>query len=131
MAMFTHVHLGSNDVGRSKAFYDAIFDALGGAQSWKDPERDRWFWMRDGQFLVVGEPLDKESASTGNGMTIGFEIESVEQGDAWHAAGLAHGGTDCDGVSPPGMRDNAQGLKVYLAYLRDPDGNKLCVFKRL
>ncbi|MGB3626805.1 MAG: VOC family protein [Henriciella sp.] len=128
--MLTHVHLGSNDVERSRKFYDALFEALGGAQSWKDPERDRWFWVKDGQFLVVGEPLDKGGTTPSNGLTIGFAIDSAEQGAAWHAAGLANGGTDCEGVSPPGERDSPGG-KVYLAYLRDPDGHKLCVFKRL
>ncbi len=125
--MFTHVHLGSSDVARSKRFYDALFDALGGATSWKDADRDRWFWQRDGMFLVVGEPLDKKPANPGNGVTIGFSVESPEQGDEWHAAGLANGGVSVK--DPPGVRNHSAKGGIYLAYLRDPDGNKLCALK--
>jgi len=126
--MFSHVHLGSNDVERAKRFYDAIMDALGGAQSWKDEDRNRWFWMRDDSFLIVGEPLDKDDAQPGNGVTVGFHVESPEQGDAWHAAGLAAGGTAIE--DPPGIRKRGDG-GIYLAYLRDPDGNKLCALKMM
>ena len=125
--MFTHIHLGSNDVDRSKRFYDAIFDSLGGARSWKDSDRNRWFWARDGLFLVVGEPLDKGVAEPGNGVTVGFAVDSPEQGDAWHQAGLENGGTSVE--DPPGIRDHSAQGGIYLAYLRDPDGNKLCALK--
>ena len=125
--MFTHVHLGSNDIERSKRFYDALFAVLGETRSWKDTDRNRWFWERDGCFLVVGEPLDRSSAHPGNGVTIGFAIHSVEQGDAWHAAGLRNGGTPCE--DPPGIRDHSAQGGIYLAYLRDPDGNKLCALR--
>lgn len=125
--MFTHVHLGSNDVERSKRFYDALFDAMGGAHSWRDADRNRWFWVKDGQFLVVGEPRDLDEAQPGNGVTVGFQVESPEQGDAWHAAGLAHGGTTCE--DPPGIRDDSAEGGCYRAYLLDPDGNKLCAMK--
>lgn len=127
--MFSHVHLGSNDVDRSRRFYDAIMDALGGAKSWKDPERNRWFWQRDGAFLIVGEPLDGETAGNGNGTTIGFAVADAEQGGAWHRAGLANGGTAVE--DPPGVRDKGARGSIYLAYLRDPDGNKLCAFKMM
>lgn len=125
--MFTHIHLGSNDVAQSKQFYDAIFDAIGGATSWKDSERERWFWQKDGLFLVVGEPLDKQVANPGNGITIGFSVKSPEEGNAWHQAGLANGGTSVE--DPPGIRDHSAEGGIYLAYLRDPDGNKLCALK--
>ena len=127
--MFSHVHLGSNDVERAKRFYDAILEALGGAKSWKDPERNRWFWQRGDATLIVGEPLDKQEASCGNGMTIGFAVESPEQGEAWYRAGLANGGTAVE--DPPGVRDKGARGGIYLAYLRDPDGNKLCALKMM
>ena len=126
--MFTHVHLGSNDVARSKKFYDALFEVIGGTRSWKDTDRDRWFWLKGEQFLVVGEPLDREAASPGNGLTIGFSVDSPERGDAWHAAGLANGGSECLGA--PVLKDRPDGGKIYLAYLYDPDGNKLCALWR-
>jgi len=125
--MFTHVHLGSSDVERSKRFYDALFDVLGETRSWKDSDRNRWFWQRGSTFLVVGEPLDKGASHPGNGVTIGFSVDSPEQGDAWHAAGLANGGTSCE--DPPGIRDHSAQGGIYLAYLRDPDGNKICALK--
>ncbi|MEH3107711.1 MAG: VOC family protein [Sphingomonas fennica] len=126
--MFSHVHLGSDDVPRAKLFYDAIMATLGGVESWKDQTRDRWFWRRDGAFLIVGTPLDEEAAQPGNGVTIGFAVDSPEQGDAWHAAGLAAGGTSVEGA--PGIREQG-GARRYLAYLRDPDGNKLCAFRMM
>ena len=125
--MFTHVHLGSSDVARYKHFYDALFAALGGATCWKDADRDRWFWQKHNMFLVVGEPLDKKPANPGNGVTIGFSVDSPEQGDAWHRAGLANGGVSVE--DPPGVRDHSARGGIYLAYLRDPDGNKLCALK--
>jgi len=124
--MFSHVHLGSNDVERARKFYDAIMAALGAEPGTKDPERNRYFYRHDGATLIVGEPLDGKAATSSNGLTVGFAVDRPEQGHAWHAAGLANGGTtDCD---PPGIRDRG---KVYLAYLRDPDGNKLCALKFL
>jgi catechol 2,3-dioxygenase-like lactoylglutathione lyase family enzyme len=73
-------------------------------------------------------PIDGEPASHGNGSTLGFAIESEEQGLAWHAAGLANGGVACE--DPPGVRDGGV-MKLYLAYLRDPAGNKICAMKRV
>lgn len=131
MSLLTHVHLGSNDVERSKKFYDAIFDVLGGATCWKDADRNRWFYMKGDQFLVVGEPLDREPTNVSNGFTIGFSVDGPEQGDAWVKAGLENGGSVCEGVDPPGLRDRGDRGQIYLAYLRDPDGHKLCALKRL
>ena len=72
-------------------------------------------------------PINGEPATHGNGSTIGFVVQSAEQGDAFDAAGLAHGGTRCE--EPPGFRDGGVG-SLYLAYLRDPDGNKICALHR-
>lgn len=124
--MFSHVHIGSNDVERSRRFYDAIFAALGAGPGTKDPDRNRYFYRHDGAMLIVGEPLDKQPATAGNGMTIGFRIDSPEQGEAWFRAGVANGGTAIE--DPPGVRKKTAGT-LFLAYLRDPDGNKLCVLK--
>ncbi len=125
--MFSHIHLGSNDPERSRKFYDAIMAVLGGSPGIRDEARHRFFYNHNGAMLIVGEPLDKEEAAPGNGLTIGFAVDSPEQGDAWIAAGLANGGTaDCD---PPGIRDRGDRGDIYLAYMRDPDGNKLCALK--
>ena len=75
----------------------------------------------------ITKPINSEPATHGNGSTIGFAAQSAEQADAFHAAGVTHGGTTCE--EPPGLRDGVAG-KLYLAYLRDPDGNKLCALHR-
>lgn len=127
--MFSHIHLGANDVEQSRRFYDALMGAIGGGQGVRDTDRDRYFYRHDGAMLIVGEPLDREAASPGNGMTIGFRVDSPEQGAAWHAAGLANGGTAIEDA--PGVRDRGDRGLIYLAYLRDPSGNKLCALKFL
>lgn len=127
--MFSHVHLGSNDVERARKFYDALMASIGGSPGVKDADRNRYFYYHKGAMLIVGEPLDGQPATVGNGGTVGFAVDSAEQGDAWHAAGVANGGTSVE--SPPGVRDRGERGKLYLGYLRDPDGNKLCALKRL
>ena len=116
--MFSHVMLGVNDLEASKKFYDAIFETLGVNPGVANKER--YFYIAPTGNFAITKPIDGSPATHGNGSTIGFAVESAEQGDAWHAAGVANGGTTCE--DPPGLRDGA----IYLAYLRDPDGNKLC-----
>lgn len=125
--MFTHVMIGSNDLERSKRFYDALFEALDGEPGQFDP-RGRLAYRHRGGVLMITRPIDGEPASVANGSTLGFAIDSPQQGDAWHAAGLANGGTAIE--DPPGIRTNPP-FKRYLAYLRDPDGHKICVMKKL
>ncbi|WP_242123707.1 VOC family protein [Sphingobium sp. Sx8-8] len=120
--MFTHVMVGSNDIEASKAFYDALFAAIGGRPAVRD-DKGRLIYMHDGAMFMVTKPIDGQPACHANGGTIGFAMASAEQADAWHAAGVAAGGTSCE--DPPGVRDSAIG-PLYLAYLRDPAGNKLC-----
>ncbi len=120
--MFTHIMVGSNDIEKSKAFYDAALGALGvpaGAA-----HNGRAFYSHNGGALGVGGPADGNAATSANGGTIGFGAPNKEAVDAFHAAGLANGGS-CAGE--PGLRPNAPG-KAYGAYLRDPDGNKICAF---
>lgn len=123
--MFTHVMVGTNDVPAAKAFYTNVLGTLGVAAPFVDG--DRMFFSHDGGALGVGKPANGEPATFANGGTIGFKASTKEQVDAFHAAGLANGGS-CEG--PPGKRPNAPG-NAYGAYLRDPDGNKICVFADL
>ncbi|MDE2008338.1 MAG: VOC family protein [Rhodospirillales bacterium] len=125
--MFNHIMVGSNDIERSRKFYDAILGALGAAPATTDA-KGRLIYRHKGGVFEVTKPINGKPASGANGGTIGFAVDSPEQGNAWHAAGVAHGGTAIE--DPPGIRQGASG-QVYLAYLRDPDGNKLCVVKRL
>lgn len=124
--MFSHVMIGTNDLTRAKTFYDAVLGALGVAPGHVD--RHRIFWRTPAGVFSVSIPINGEPATVGNGSTLGFACQSPEQVQAWHAAGVAHGGTTCE--DPPGVREGAAG-KLYLAYLRDPDGNKICALHRL
>lgn len=123
--MFSHVMIGTNDLPRAKAFYDAVLGTLGVKPGFVD--RHRVFWRSAGGSFSVTQPINGQPATVGNGETIGFNCTSAEQVDAWHAAGVAHGGTSCE--DPPGLRDGSVG-KLYLAYLRDADGHKLCALYR-
>ena len=125
--MFSHIMVGANDMQKSKAFYDATLGALGHEPGVID-DKGRCFWITESGIFCISKPIDGESACHGNGSTIGFAVENSAMGDAWHAAGLANGGTACE--DPPGIREGAAG-KMYLAYLRDPDNNKICVLHRM
>lgn len=125
--MFSHIMVGSNDLAASKAFYDATLGATGVAPGFAD-DKGRVFYMTPTGIFAISKPIDGAPACHANGGTIGFAMASPEQADAWHAAGLAAGGTTCE--DPPGVRDGALG-KLYLAYLRDPAGNKLCGLHRM
>jgi len=124
--MFSHMMVGSNDLDKSKIFYDALFGAMGGNAGVVDP-KGRIVYMHKGAVFLVTTPIDGELAAQGNGMTVGFAMESTEQADGWHAAGAAAGGKPIE--DPPGWREG-NGMRLYLAYLRDPDGNKLCALHR-
>ena len=125
--MYSHNMVGSNDIDRSKKFYDATFKAMGGREGIKDDKGRLIYMLNDGMFLVT-PPIDGKPATAGNGCTVGFAMESPEQANAWHEAGVANGGTAIEDA--PGVRSASFG-DLYLAYLRDPDGNKLCALKRM
>ncbi len=124
--MFSHIMIGTNDLDKAKAFYDAVLGTLGIAPGMVD--RHRVFWRTKTGVFSVSKPIDGNPATVGNGSTIGFACESAAQADAWHAAGVANAGVTCE--DPPGVREGPGG-KLYLAYLRDPDGNKLCALYRM
>ena len=120
--MFSHVMVASNDIERSKKFYDAVFQAVGGKPGEQDA-KGRLRYAHNGGVLMVSKPIDGKPATHSNGGTIGFSMASPEQAAAWHKAGVANGCTAIE--DPPGLRGT-----TYLAYLRDPDGNKLCALHR-
>jgi len=125
--MFSHMMVGSNDLERSRRFYDALFTAIG-AKPGRTDEKGRLSYARNGAVFMVSPPIDGQPASHGNGSTIGFTLDSPEQVHAWHEAGVAAGGEAIE--EPPGVRQGSFG-PLYLAYLRDPDGNKLCALHRM
>ncbi|CAD6554577.1 VOC family protein [Paraburkholderia sabiae] len=128
--MFNHVVVGSNDLEKAKQFYDAVLGVLGAGEGRNDDnERRRRYVYRTGTgAFFVTQPIDGQDASVANGGTIGFSCQSAEQVDRWHTAGIANGGQSVE--DPPGVRGPASS-GVYLAYLRDPDGNKLCAVYRM
>jgi catechol 2,3-dioxygenase-like lactoylglutathione lyase family enzyme len=121
--MFNHVMVGADDLPGAKRFYDALLGELGiGPGVMDTPERCR-FSTRSGTFMIK-KPINGEAASNGNGSTVGFVAGSPEQAKAAHDAGVANGGVSCE--DPPGVRERG-GVRIYLAYLRDPTGNKICL----
>jgi catechol 2,3-dioxygenase-like lactoylglutathione lyase family enzyme len=124
--LFSHVMVGTNDLERSRKFYDALFATLGVNPGFQD--KNRVFWRSKTGTIGVSIPINGEPCTYANGATIGFAVESPEQANAWHAAGLANGGTAIEDA--PGIRKGPT-MELYLAYLRDPDGNKICAMKRM
>ena len=124
--MFSHVMIGTNDLEKAKAFYDVLLGTLGVAPARVDGHRI--FYRTPTGVFSVSKPIDGKPATAANGGTIGFACASPEQADAWHAAGIAHGATSCE--DPPGIRQGPAG-NLYIAYLRDHDGNKICALHRI
>lgn len=124
--MFTHVMLGADDLDAARRFYDAVLGALGVAPGAPDP-KGRLFWRTRYGLFGVTRPLNGEPAAPANGGTVGFAAADPEAVDAFHQAGMETGGTTCE--DPPGVRSNPFG-SLYLAYLRDPAGNKICAVHR-
>jgi len=124
--MFSHVMIGTNDLDKAKAFYDKVLGTLDIPPGRID--RHRVFYRTQTGVFSVSLPIDGKPATHANGGTIGFAASSPEQAKAWHDAGLAAGGKSIE--DQPGVREGGAG-KVYLAYLRDPDGNKICALHRM
>ena len=125
--MFSHVMIGANNIEESKQFYDAVLATMGHKPGVID-DKGRVFYMTKSGTFALTKPIDGNPACHGNGSTIGFAAKTPEIADAWHAAGLENGGTTCE--DPPGVREGVIG-KLYLAYLRDPAGNKVCALHRI
>jgi catechol 2,3-dioxygenase-like lactoylglutathione lyase family enzyme len=128
--MFSHVMVGSNDIERSKRFYDAVLRVLGVGEPLRNLAKTghtRLFYRHNGETFCVSEPINGEAATFANGGTIGFKCTSPEQVRAFHDTAVAHSGTSIEDA--PGLREGKLGA-MYLAYVRDPDGNKLCALHR-
>ena len=128
--MLNHVMVGSNDIERSKKFYDAVLRVLGAGEPVRNQNatgQSRLFYRHDGSTFCVSEPIDGESATPANGGTIGFKCSSPEQVRQFHDVAVAYGGASIE--DPPGLREGKLGA-LHLCYVRDPDGNKLCALHR-
>ena len=129
--MLTHVMVGTNDIERSKRFYDAVLGTIGASEGMRNTARSghqRVFYRHDGSLFCVTQPIDGKPATVANGGTIGFKCSSAEQVKAFHDAAVANGGRSIE--DPPGLREGSLGA-MHLAYVRDPDGHKLCAMYRV
>ena len=128
--MFSHIMIGSNDIDQSKRFYDAVLATLGAGEPIRNQAASghtRLFYRHAGSTFCVSEPINGEQATSANGGTIGFACDSPEQVQKFHDTAVGHGGQSVE--NPPGLRGGAMGA-MHLAYVRDPDGNKLCAIFR-
>ncbi|MDQ3618321.1 MAG: VOC family protein [Pseudomonadota bacterium] len=128
--MFNHIMGGSNDIERSAQFYGAVLAVLGVGEPVRNRAPSghmRLFYRQDGNAFCVSEPIDGAPATCANGATVGFKCTSAEQAQEFHDTAVAFGGTSIE--EPPGLRTGEMG-QLYLAYVRDPDGNKLCAIYR-
>lgn len=124
--MFNHIMIGSNDIERSKTFYDAVLATLGAGEPIRNVAATghvRLFYRHNGNTFGISEPINGEPATFANGATIGFKCDSPEQVKEFHDVAVAHGGTSIEDA--PGPRTSSMGT-MHLSYVRDPDGNKLC-----
>jgi catechol 2,3-dioxygenase-like lactoylglutathione lyase family enzyme len=129
--VFNHIMIGSNDIERSKRFYDAVLGVLGAGEPIRNETASgivRLFYRHDGNTLAITQPLNGQPATGANGGTIGFKCDSPEQVKELHDVAVAHGGTSVE--DPPGLRESAMGA-MHLSYVLDPDGNKLCGLYRV
>ncbi len=125
--MFSHIMVGAKNIQESKVFYDAVLGALGYEPGLMSNEERCYYRSESGVFAIT-KPINGAPASRGNGSTIGFTANTTEAADAWYAAGIANGGTACEDA--PGIRQSPNG-DLYLAYLLDPCGNKICALRRM
>lgn len=128
--MFSHIMIGSNDIEKSKLFYDAVLGMLGAGEPYRNQAASghmRLFYRHDGSTFCISEPINGEDASCSNGGTIGFKCNSPEQVQKFHDIAVAFGGKSIE--DPPGVRESPMGA-MHLAYVRDPDGHKLCAIYR-
>ena len=125
--MLFHTMVGSNDLERSRRFYDAVLGTLGtrgAAENVAGSGHTRLIYSKSGgPHFIVTQPIDDTPATAGNGSTTAFNCASPEQVRQFHDIAVAHGGTSIE--DGPGPRETAMGT-MHLAYVRDPDGNKLC-----
>ena len=123
---FLYLTLGTNDLDRAARFYDATLAPLGMIRRATEATEVGYGLPDDRRTrLWITLPYDEKPATIGNGSMPALIAPSAAAVDAFHRAALAHGGSD---EGAPGLRPHGPGF--YAAYVRDPDGNKLCAIHR-
>ena len=128
--MLNHVMIGSNDIEKTKKFYNSVLSVLGAGDAMEhvnETGQTRLFYIHDGSTFSISEPVDGEPASIANGSTIGFVCDSPEQVKEFHDIAVSNVGISVE--DPPGPRDGTMGL-MHLCYFLDPDGHKICGIHR-
>ena len=128
--MINHIMIGSNDIQKTKAFYNAVLGVLGAGDPMEhvnDTGQTRLFYIHDGSTFSISEPINGEPVSVANGSTIGFICDSPEQVVEFHDVAVANGGTSIE--EPPRPREGSMGV-MHLCYFTDPDGHKICGIHR-
>ena len=120
--MIGYVTLGTNDLPRAAAFYDALLAEIGAKRIWSTERGIAWGVAMDKPSLGVMKPFDGKAASVGNGVMVALVVDARDKVDRLYARALALGGSD---EGPAGPRGDGG---FYAAYFRDPDGNKLNAF---
>lgn len=128
--MLNHIMIGSNDIQKTRTFYNAVLGVLGAGEPMEhvnDTGQTRLFYMHDGSTFSISEPINGEPVTVANGSTIGFKCNSPEQVKELHDVAIANGGTTME--DPPGPREGSMGV-MHLCYFTDPDGHKICGIHR-
>ena len=129
--MLNHTMLGTNDIEKSRKFYDAVLAVLGAGEPVvhvNDTGQTRLFYIHNGSSFCITEPINGQPASAANGTTIGFRCDSPEQIQQFHDVAIANGGTSIE--EAPGLREGSMG-PMHLCYFLDPDGHKICGLYRV
>ena len=119
--MIGYVTLGTNDMDKAAAFYDALLATLGASRMMEAETFIAWTTSAGTPAISIIKPADGNAATVGNGVMIAIALDSNDKVDALHAKALELGGTD---EGAPGLR----GDTFYAGYFRDLDGNKLNAF---
>ena len=128
--MIGYVTLGTNDIAKARAYYDALLGSIGANRLMEFPDDFGGFtlwgtgWGKPG--VALTRPYNKQSAVAGNGNMVALVMDSREKVDAFYAKAIELGGTD---EGPPGVRGEEGERAFYGAYFRDPEGNKICAFR--
>ena len=128
--MLNNIMIGSSDIEKSKAFYNAVLGVLGAGEPMahvNDTGQTRLFYSHNGSTFSISEPINGKPVEPSNGSTIGFACSSPEQITKLHDVAVANGGKSIE--DPPGLRDGSMG-PMYLCYFTDPDGHKICGIHR-